>query len=248
MAEAAAQGTAALLAGLQAQGGGFFDAAGWHYLELLQRRAESSEGTVRQLLQTRLEQAALAFAERFAQARASAGELVAEGVTQYPHAAAELQQLFTQGDFKRLRRRLASLAGEEQCASLAALVTRLDPPLAVPGKTAHRQPAHAHAPVPQELKTVRTARETWARLSVERQLSLAVRQGPANAGPINSHMLILRSLTMMQAISPDYVSQLVSYADTLLALDPGVQEPPPKRKKAATAKAARPKAAKKPVS
>jgi hypothetical protein len=36
----------------------------------------------------------------------------------------------------------------------------------------------------------------------------------SNAGPINSHMLVLRSLAMMQAISPDYLSRMISYVDT----------------------------------
>jgi hypothetical protein len=53
-------------------------------------------------------------------------------------------------------------------------------------------------------------------------------------------MLVLRSLAMMQDISPDYLNRMVSYADTLLALDPGEKEVPVKRKKAPPAKAARP--------
>ena len=77
-------------------------------------------------------------------------------------------------------------------------------------------------------------------MSVERQVSLAMKQGPKNAGPINSHNLILRSLSMMQEISPEYLSRMVSYVDTLLLLDPGEKEVPVKRKKAPPAKAAKP--------
>jgi hypothetical protein len=92
----------------------------------------------------------------------------------------------------------------------------------------------------RELKTVRESRATWARMSVDRQLSQAKKQGPENAGPINSHMLVLRSLAMMQEISPDYLSRIVSYVDTLLSLDPGEKDVPVKRKKALSAKVARP--------
>jgi len=46
---------------------------------------------------------------------------------------------------------------------------------------------------------------------------------------------------LMQELSPDYLSRMVSYVDTLLFLDPGEKEIPVKRKKAPPAKAAKPK-------
>ena len=45
---------------------------------------------------------------------------------------------------------------------------------------------------------------------------------------------------MMQAISPDYLSRMVSYVDTLLSLDPGEKIAPVKRKKAQPVTAAKP--------
>jgi len=47
----------------------------------------------------------------------------------------------------------------------------------------------------------------------------ALGQAPKNAGPINSHMLVLRSLALMREISPDYLNQFTSYVDALLCLD-----------------------------
>ena len=76
-------------------------------------------------------------------------------------------------------------------------------------------------------------------MSVDKQLALAMKQAPKNAGPINSHMLVLRSLAMMQELSPDYLSRMVSYVDTLLLLDPGEKELPVKRKIAVSSKTAR---------
>ncbi len=130
-----------------------------------------------------------------------------------------------------------------QHASLTELVSRFE--VAIPRALA-AAPAHAAPPqtvvttLPRELKTVRESRATWARLSVDRQLSEAMKQGPQNAGPINSHMLVLRSLALMQDISPGYLSHIVSYVDTLLALNPGEKELPVKRKKATPTKTAKP--------
>lgn len=239
-----APGTDALLASLRDQDGERFDAAGWHYLGTLARRAAGHEGSVRRLLEAKLERAVAAFAERFAQARAAAAAILAATCAAHPQAAAELQQLFADNDFLGLRRLRATLEARKQGAVLAELVSHLEPVLvAAPGRPSAHQaiPRAAAAASPNlELKTVRESRATWARMSVEKQLAQAMKQGPQNAGPINSHMLILRSLAMMQDISPDYLSRMVSYADTLIFLNPVDKEMPVKRKKAAPAKVRKP--------
>lgn len=70
-----------------------------------------------------------------------------------------------------------------------------------------------------ELKSVRHFRNTWSKLSANKQVAQALDQAPKNAGPINSHMLVLRSLTLMRDVSPDYLNRFVSYVDTLMCLD-----------------------------
>jgi hypothetical protein len=62
-------------------------------------------------------------------------------------------------------------------------------------------------------------RNTWSKLSADKQLNKALDQAPKNAGPINSHMLVLRSLALMREISPDYLNRFISYADTLVCLE-----------------------------
>ncbi|MBZ2209999.1 DUF2894 domain-containing protein [Massilia soli] len=226
-----------LLAGLKDQGAAHFDPAGWHYLDTLARHAEAHEGSVRRLLEAKLERAVAAFSERLETARSAAAELLDAACRRHPQAAAELQQLFAASDFKGLRYCLATLEAREHCAALTGLVSQLEPGQS-PGAQALSRATAADSPA-LDLKTVRESRATWARISVDRQLSLAMKQAPANAGPINSHMLVLRSLAMMQAISPDYLNHFVSYVDTLLSLGPVETEVPARRKKAAPAKAAK---------
>ncbi|WP_299815756.1 DUF2894 domain-containing protein, partial [Tardiphaga sp.] len=127
--------------------------------------------------------------------------------------------------------------------ALSELVSQLEPGLAgVPG---HPPVHHAVSRTTAagdpglELKTVRESRATWARMSVDKQLALAMKRGPENAGPINSHNLVLRSLAMMQGISPGYLSRMVSYVDTLLCLDTGEKDVGGKRKKVTPLKAAK---------
>lgn len=98
-----------------------------------------------------------------------------------------------------------------------------------------------HAPVASgaELKSVHYFRNTWSRLSAEKQVTQALGQAPKNAGPINSHVVALRSLALMRDISPDYLNRFMSYVDTLLCLDQGDKGALPAARPPRAAKAAK---------
>lgn len=64
----------------------------------------------------------------------------------------------------------------------------------------------------------------WPRISAEDQVDQTVRRGPENAGPLNSHMLVLRSLALMRQLSPDYLRRFLSHLDALLWLDQANQQ------------------------
>ena len=62
-------------------------------------------------------------------------------------------------------------------------------------------------------------RQQLGKISVQKQVNQAIAQAPQNAGPINSHMLVLRSLGLMRDLSPDYLNRFMGYVDTLLFLE-----------------------------
>ena len=95
----------------------------------------------------------------------------------------------------------------------------------------------AIAPPGRELRSAQAFRDTWSRICAEDEMTQAVEQGPENAGPLNSHRLVLRTLALMRDLSPDYLRRFLSHADTLLWLD---QAQPQTRTKPLSAK---PKAA-----
>jgi hypothetical protein len=82
---------------------------------------------------------------------------------------------------------------------------------------------------PAELKSVKYFRNTWSQLSVDKQVKNAIQQAPQNAGPINSHMVALRSLELMRDISPDYLNRFMTYMDSLMSLDTANKKPRPTR-------------------
>ncbi|WP_158558932.1 DUF2894 domain-containing protein [Rhodoferax lacus] len=120
----------------------------------------------------------------------------------------------------------AVVAAEAGSGSLLAeLVQRLThTPLPISEAPLEARPHEAEAG--SELKSVRYFRNTWSKLSADQQVARALDLAPKNAGPINSHMLVLRSLALMRDISPDYLNRFMAYADTLLCLERGPAERP----------------------
>jgi hypothetical protein len=115
--------------------------------------------------------------------------------------------------------------------SLKALNTQLRMPQA--------DTPHGAAPTPTrgvpEMKSVQQFKQAWGRMKVQDQVGHALTQGPANAGPLNSHRLVLRTLGLMQDLSPAYLHHFMSHLDTLLQLDTLTLPQAPKAPKPAKA-------------
>jgi hypothetical protein len=199
-----AAGLDGLVDALRQQGAQQFDPVRFHYITALARRAGAYQGSVRRVLDAKLEAAAVTLRMRLEQ---SQRDSTAGAVTAQPSAVTHHETL---GD---LVLHLAQHA-PDRAESL------LDAPVA-------RRP---------ELKSVRYFRNTWSKLSVERQVNQALGQAPKNGGPINSHVVALRALAVMRDTSPDYLNRFMSYMDTLLCLEQGDRGLPLASKTARAAK------------
>ena len=69
-----------------------------------------------------------------------------------------------------------------------------------------------------ESPRIRLLRQQLRRIGVRKEVSRAMASRPKNAGPINSHMLVLRALGLLRDISPDYLNRFMVHLDTLLCL------------------------------
>jgi hypothetical protein len=76
-----------------------------------------------------------------------------------------------------------------------------------------------HATPYLDLKSAIRFRETWARISAETEVDQAAHRAPENAGPLNAHNLVLRTLSLMRELSPDYLRRFMSHTESLLWLD-----------------------------
>lgn len=239
------------LTALRVAGAEGFDPVRLHYLQALARRAASRQGQVKSLLDGKLAAALADFTARFSeaqsQARASIAAITSSSEDAAPTAEA-LQALYAAGDFKAIARHAASRQPHEAQRPLAELTRYLEQhtlehaEVSAPSQpTAPATAGHASGwrRPRAELKSIRYFRNTWSKLSVDKQVALAIDQAPENAGPLNSHMLVLRSLALMRDTSPDYLNRFMSYVDTLLCLDHADKKNRPQPKKPAKAKAVR---------
>jgi len=152
---------------------------------------------------------------------------------------------------QRLEERLAALADvsprvHDEPSAAAAPSSRRGALAALVDHAAREKPAPvlgastpACAPAPgkpaaPDTRTVQFFKRTWSRLSADQRLAQSRATLPENAGPLNSHHLVHRSLTLMRELSPEYLERFVGYVDALQWLEQAneaaAQEPRPAKR------------------
>jgi len=110
---------------------------------------------------------------------------------------------------------MSASPGPQSCAPLAALNRYIRETVA-----ARAEPAlPGEAQDPDELPNARRFRRAWNRGRTLDQVAQALARKPSNAGPLNSHALVLQSLDLMRALSPDYLRRFLVHVETLQWLD-----------------------------
>ena len=183
------------LESLRAEGVQHHDPVRFRYLEVLAGRLPAQPPAVRQVLAGRLHAALADYA-----ARARAAAPVPPPATPRAKAPSALEAL---------NRDLAARARADADADVEADADAL----------------MLHGPSISDLQSVRRFGEVWAEIAAEQQVAQAITRGPENAGPLNPHRLVLRSLALMQSLSPDYLRHFLSQMDSLLWLEQAAAKP-----------------------
>ncbi len=71
----------------------------------------------------------------------------------------------------------------------------------------------------RELPSLRRFREAYARTQASVQVVRALERQPVNAGPLNSHALVLQAFSLLQELSPESLRRLLETLDTLDVLE-----------------------------
>jgi hypothetical protein len=237
-----------MLAALRDAGAQRFDPARFRFIEAMQRKSLHQPGPVQRILNIKIVHALADYRTRFDHARRAAAATVARTADRYPDAASALQRQLEEGDLQGVSRRSARLAQQDHCKPLAELTRGLlsdeaagdrdglpDGLSAAPSFDAllREQEKAAIQPWPGdgagaseasqrpfgELKAMRRFKDSWAKFSTDKRITQAIESAPENAGPLNSHMLVIRSLKKMRDISPEYLNRFSSYLETLMWLE-----------------------------
>ncbi|TFZ02275.1 DUF2894 domain-containing protein [Ramlibacter henchirensis] len=112
-------------------------------------------------------------------------------------------------------RRVQQIQRAAGCAPLAELNAYLREVVAQRSATEDDgEPAN-----PDELPNARRFRKAWESGRTLDRLQQALARTPANAGPLNSHALVLRSLDLMRDLSTDYLRRFLVQVETLQWLE-----------------------------
>jgi hypothetical protein len=131
---------------------------------------------------------------------------------------------------ERLEAARAGLPPEEAAAGIRPIAVRglkRPQPVCEPLAALNRQRRDA-APSGEDLQSAIRFRRSWSRTRAADRVVEAASLRPAQAGPLNSHVLMLESLDLMRELSPDYLRRFIAHAETLLWLE-GLAVPAAKR-------------------
>ena len=184
-----------MVAAAIARGDQRFDPVRFRVIEAMARRATSHGGEARRMLDDKVVALLAAYGEDLQKAA--------------PADVAKPQAATTE------RGALAALV--DHIAQHAPVMD--DSPAATGNATPATSSASSTSSPSTELKSIRYFKSTWSKLSADRRLTQSLAKVPENAGPLNSHHLVHRSLTLMRDLSPEYLNRFMSYVDALSWVD-----------------------------
>lgn len=192
---------------LRAAGAHAVAPARFRYLEALEQRLRNQPPLVQQVLQARLQRAVDAYA---AQCAPGQGDGSSEKAADKP--------------FELSKPSAETSAGSANTGPHSPLA-QLNRELSGRATSGPDAAGLGDAASPPALKSVTQFGDTWSRISAEQQVVKALHRAPDNAGPLNAHKLVLRTLSLMRSLSPDYLRHFMSQAETLLWLDQASARP-----------------------
>jgi hypothetical protein len=190
------------------------DPVRFHFIDALERRSAAHSGAARRVLDGKLSALIDAYAGDLECAASEAGN-AADAASSNEPARDGLKGLAGYIAASHASNEVEMLAGNATIATMAAPMPRTYP----------------------ELAWLDYFRETWSKVSTDRQLRQSEYQVPKNAGPLNSSSLVHRSLSLMREVSPGYLRQFLAYADALAWLEQMTAVAPPPIKEAPRAAA-----------
>lgn len=190
----------------------------FRFIEALARRVDAHHGQARHLLEQKLSALLDAYAADLA--RMPVAQVVCAAGEE--EAVALQQQPLAQGGTNTAADACGSDVAAMDDAHAAPAATARSPLGELlqrfPAATANdaNDTANATPLQPaQQLPALDDARRLWTELRSRSQLRQSLQQAPSDAGPLNSGVLVHRSLALMRSLSPGYLQHFLAYVDAL---------------------------------
>lgn len=225
----------------QASGLHRFDPVRFQRITSLVKRSESKNDRVSLRLKDKANTLLQAYKSDIEKAKVIAQQTTDKITLSFPRHAEQISELFSAYSFKEVARLAERLTFQaEQKKAQATSLTGLFDPQQEEEESEQEQlsfdeflqeqesqalrshnkdePTQANLSHFDELKSHKLFKDTWVKLHSDKLIAQAIEGAPVDAGPLNSHMLAVKSLESMQALSPEYLYRFVAYADALLWL------------------------------
>jgi Protein of unknown function (DUF2894) len=219
-----------------------FNPVRFYYIEAMAKRAANQAEAIAGIVENKALMALADYQVEFAQAKEEAAERTERVATQYPDSAQRVNKLFSNNEFKAVKRLETQLQRDQkptQQSSLASLTQRLIQDESLFDKnpvkdsfedvlrqqeqdlirSINNTATSSKVAPPTELKSVRLFRKSWTKISTDNQVQQAIKDSPQDPGPLNQDMLASRSLSIMRDLSPQYASRFISYLETVFWLE-----------------------------
>ncbi|MET0550203.1 MAG: DUF2894 domain-containing protein [Xanthomonas sp.] len=209
------------LAAWRAQHAERLDPLRFRFLEALARRTEAQQGKARELLERKLSALLDAYAAALAAAPQDAGDSTADAAVRsaQPSPLAALLAQYRPATAATTAHNGQDTHGGAHVdpdTDTSEATSAIDADAAAPSHSPAASAA-ARLAAPQ-LPAVEDARRLWTELRSRSQLRQSLQPAPADAGPLNSGVLVHRALALMRTLSPGYLQHFLSYVDALSLL------------------------------
>ncbi len=228
-----------------------FSPARFFHIELMAAKTDELSDNVQTIIEKKALEALQKYAEDFAQAKEQSAAVAKDICVQHPDLSQQVGQLLAAGKFSAIRR-LNSRLLMRASSSIAVLSERLNHenlasecveiPLSFRDTMEEQQKRVLNqfdcAPDSNdiesnaaELKAFLRFREFKEKYDTDKLVDQIINGRPANMGPLNPHMLLVRSIESMRNLSPHYLSRFITYIDALLRLEDAGKKPVKRRRK-----------------
>lgn len=225
-----------------------FDPVRFRFIQALAQSAARRRASVTALIEQRARRLLSGYIDDYRSARENAVSVLDEMATESAESTDQARQMLARGDLSGVARLAArrTVRDDGHLQALRALKAALQHQDAVEELPAERgledelrlqeiqlmqslgAPSasasgaageHGQSGAATRVSATHRLRRSLRKHHLEQRVSRAIHDGPDDPGPLNAQALVIRSFSIMRALSPGYTDRFASYMDTLFWLE-----------------------------